>query len=185
MADDTSTPTTPTPDQPQEPAAAAPVVETLGEPGKAALEAERKARRDADRQLKETLARLKEFEDRDKTETQKAADALAATAKERDDARAEAARFRAAATHGLTADDLALLDGIPADQIEERAAKLAARLTPAKLPTAPSAAGQGNVGKPVGNGSPQLARGDLAGMTPEAITQAKAEGRLNTLLGIN
>ena len=39
-------------------------------------------------------------------------------------------------------------------------------------------------GKPVGNGATQLTRGDLAGMTPEQITQAKAEGRLDTLLGI-
>lgn len=30
----------------------------------------------------------------------------------------------------------------------------------------------------------QLTRSDLAGMSPEAIVQAKSEGRLNDLLGI-
>lgn len=30
----------------------------------------------------------------------------------------------------------------------------------------------------------QLCRGDLAGMTPEQIVEAKADGRINDLLGI-
>lgn len=69
-----------------------------------------------------------------------------AAAKEAD-ARAEAAERRAALaeaaiTHGLTKDDLELLDGVPADQIEDRAKKLAARLKKA----APAASSGNEVG---------------------------------------
>lgn len=61
--------------------------------------------------------------------------------------RAEAAERRAALaeaaiTHGLTKDDLELLDGVPADQIEDRAKKLAARLKKA----APAASSGNEVG---------------------------------------
>lgn len=187
---ETTTPT-PTPAEvaaaPQEPAAAAPVVadEHLGEAGKAALDSERKARRDADRLAKELAAKLKEYEDRDKTEAQKQADAIQAAKAELDAARAEAARYRAAAKFGLTEDDLALLDGVPGDQLEERAAKLAARLAPVKLPAAPPASGQGNVGQPVNSGKTQLTRDDMKRMSADEIVAAKAEGRFNVLLGIN
>lgn len=52
------------------------------------------------------------------------------------------------------------------------------RLTPAPAPRS---------GGPVGGGAPtpgQLTRDDLKGMKPEDIVKAKAEGRLNQLLGI-
>lgn len=56
----------------------------LGDAGEKALKAEREARRAAEKQTREAkkaatdaLARVKEFEDRDKTETQKAADRIA------------------------------------------------------------------------------------------------------------
>ena len=42
---------------------------TLGDGGKKALEAERKARRDAEQLLKDTQAKLQEIEDKDKTES--------------------------------------------------------------------------------------------------------------------
>ena len=58
--------------------------EDLGDGGKKALEAEREARKNAERQLcdakkaaEAAAAQVKEFQDRDKTETQKAADRIA------------------------------------------------------------------------------------------------------------
>lgn len=67
MADD-DTGTTP----PAAPAAdPAPPTDGLGEPGKKALDEERKARRAAERERDAQAARLKEFEDRDKTDAQK------------------------------------------------------------------------------------------------------------------
>ncbi len=148
MADETPTPT-PTPPAP---AASTPDADQLGDAGKAALDAERKARRDADKALRDAQAQLKAYEDRDKTDTQKAVDDLASARAERDAALAEAARYKAAVDNGLSADDMALLDGIPADQVPERAKKLAARLAPAKPPAAPPASGQGNTGAPLNTG---------------------------------
>lgn len=52
--------------------------DALGEPGKKALDAERKARRDAEQRAKDLEAKVKEFEDRDKTEQQKLAEELEA-----------------------------------------------------------------------------------------------------------
>ena len=82
MADETSTTTTEAaPEAAQsapEPAGAAQADQTLGESGKAALDAERKARRDAERQLRTLSEQLKGYEDANKTELQKAADRAAA-----------------------------------------------------------------------------------------------------------
>lgn len=160
---------------PQEPTAVAPEVEQLGDGGKAALAAERTARREADKQLKAALARLQEFEDRDKSEAQKQAEAAQATANERDAALAEAARLRAAVKFKLTEDDLTHLDGIPADRVEAIAEWVASRTATTTAPAAPSAAGQGNVGKPIGAGTiaeqlqQQIDAASKAGRHAEAI----------------
>ena len=126
--------------------------------------------------------RLAEIEEAQKTEAQKLADRLAQA-----EAKAQAAELKALRS------DIAQAKGVPAGLLtgsteEELNASadmlLAFRGEAPKTPAAPPADGQGNVGKPVGNGSPQLTRADLAGMTPEAIVQAKSEGRLNDILGI-
>ncbi|OZC62352.1 hypothetical protein CH267_02105 [Rhodococcus sp. 06-621-2] len=79
--------------------------------------------------------------------------------KERDDAKAEAAeakaeaaRERAARKYGLTDDDLAFLEGVPADKFDERAKALSERLktaTPAGKGAAPID-GKGDKPKPKG-----------------------------------
>ena len=131
--------------------------------------------------------RLAEIEEASKTAEQKAADAAQVTVKERDNALAEAARLRAAVKFGLSEDDLAHLDGIPADRVEAIAEWVASRTTaPVKLPAAPPAAGtQGNVGKPIGSGSEaeQLAQGidaaTKAGRHAEAIHLKRQLSALN------
>ncbi len=113
----------------------------LGEAGKKALELERKARRDAESKLKELeplAARLKEFEDQSKTDAEKAAEARQTAERERDDAKAEAARLRAAIKHGLSGEDLDLLGSGTADEIEARAQRLADRLAGAGKPRPPA-----------------------------------------------
>lgn len=127
--------------------------------------------------------RLAEIEEAQKTETQKLADRLAAAEKRAQDAELKALRSEIAQAKGVPA---ALLTGSTEDELNASAdALIAFRGSAPKPPAAPPAEGvQGNVGKPVGVGSPQLTRADLAGMTPEAIVKAKAEGRLNDLLGI-
>lgn len=66
-----------------------------------------------------------------KTDEQKAADERAAIEAERDAARRDARMSRAALKHGLTEDDLALLDPAGTDaEFDARAAALAERLSP-------------------------------------------------------
>ena len=71
-ADPNSTPpATPPASTFTDPATPPPVDGVLGEAGKKALEAERAARKEADKLLADARNKIKEFEDRDKSETQK------------------------------------------------------------------------------------------------------------------
>ena len=132
----------------------------------------------------EKAKRFDALEEASKTEQQKAADAAAKSATERDEARAEAARLRAAVKFGLTEEDLTHLDGIPAERVEAIAEWVASRAPAPKAPAAPPATSQGDVGDPIGGGTGQLSRSDIAGMSPDEINSARAQGRLNVLLGI-
>ena len=126
--------------------------------------------------------RLADIEEAQKTEAQKLADRLAAAEEKATKAELKALRSDIAQAKGVPAG---LLTGSTEEELNASADALREfRGEAAKPPAVPSAAGQGNVGKPVGNGAPQITRGELESMTPEQITQAKAEGRLDTLLGI-
>lgn len=85
----------------------------LGEGGKKAIEAEREARRQAERQLREARAALKEYEDRDKSElellrerAESAEKAAAAAELAVQAAEQHALRTRVAATKGVPAERL-------------------------------------------------------------------------------
>jgi hypothetical protein len=94
-------PAGPPTDPPADPPVDPPEDEPLGDGGKAALAAERKARKAAEKLAAEHAAKLQAIEDRDKTEAQKLADAKAAA-----EQRAEAATRRAvtAEIRALAAD---------------------------------------------------------------------------------
>ncbi|KUN99494.1 hypothetical protein [Streptomyces resistomycificus] len=77
--------------------------EGLGDGGKKALEAERREKRAAQKELTELQKRLQAFEDRDKSEAQKLAEAKAAAEKDAADARQELMRYRIAADKKLPA----------------------------------------------------------------------------------
>ena len=107
---------------------AAPDDEPLGEAGKRALQREREARKAAEKAAAEAAAKVKEYEDAQLSEKER-------LERERDEAREnatakarEAALYKAAVDYRLTSDDLELLDGIPAEQIDDRARRLAERL---------------------------------------------------------
>lgn len=72
--------------------------------------------------------KVKEFEDRDKSETDKLKDDLAAAQDDATTGKAEVARLKAAIKHGLSEDDLDLLGTGTPDEIEARAERLAKRL---------------------------------------------------------
>lgn len=101
---------------------------------------ERTAKENAD-----AAKRLKELEDRDKSEAQKLADALEAEKAKGSTASAEAARLRAAIKHGLSEEDLDLLGSGTPEEIERRAEGLAQRLAAAgkAMPTASPDLGKG------------------------------------------
>lgn len=115
---------------------------------------EETARRNA-----EAAKQWAQYQDSRKTEDQKAQEEREQLIQERDEARRQAALFEAATKHGLSAEDLALLDGVPADQLTERAEKLAARLKPVRQPS-PSA-GIGRETPPNARASQDWLRGAL------------------------
>lgn len=124
-----------TPEAPPAPAAPADVTPEppktdgpLGEKGLAALQAERDARKQSDKALADALAKVKEFEDRDKSEAEKSAERLAAAEKVAVDATREALRYKIAAKHGISDDDAELfLTGNDEDTMQRQAARYAER----------------------------------------------------------
>lgn len=74
----------------------------LGDSGKRALAAERRAKREAEQKAKDLEARLKELEDKDKSEGEKLAAKLAAAEKDAADAKAAVLRYEVAGEKGLT-----------------------------------------------------------------------------------
>ena len=110
---------TPPPAAPNvEPEGAKPADDTLGAPGLAALKAERDARAAAEKSAAEALAKLKEIEDRDKTEAQKTQEALEKAQRELADVTLAKTRAEVAASKGVPA---ALLVGQTQTELEASA----------------------------------------------------------------
>ncbi|WP_280442236.1 hypothetical protein [Nocardia brasiliensis] len=109
--------------------------EGLGEGGKKALEAERKARADAEKAQRAAEAKVKAFEDAQKTDAEKQADRLAAAEKEAADAKVDAQRFKAAARHQISDADAELfLTGADDKTIGRQAERLAELMAAAAAP---------------------------------------------------
>jgi hypothetical protein len=102
----------------------------------------------------EAAARLREIEDAQKSEAQRAQEALAEAQREAETARLEALRLRVGVSAGLPPEAISRLQGSTEDEIAADAAKLAELLKPAAPPVA---------GKP----SPTLQSGAVP---PEAQT---------------
>lgn len=108
----------------------------LGDPGKKALSAEREARKQAERELAAATARLKEIEDANLSDMERAQVEAQEAKAEAAKAHAELARFRVAAAHGITdQDDISLfLTGDDEETLTRQAQRLAER---ASAPTTP------------------------------------------------
>lgn len=124
-------------------------------------------------------ARLKEIEDANKSEVERITDELAESRLAAAETAAEAARLRAAVKHGLSEDDLALIGTGTPEEIEDRAAKLAARLEAAGIPPTPGTPGERTKRTPY----PDRGQGAPTGETPNldaliADAQAKGDVRL-------
>jgi hypothetical protein len=123
-----------------------PASEPLGEGGKKALDAERNARKAAEKAAADLKAQLDQINQANESAVEKAQreakEAQEAAAK----ATADALRFRVAAKHGLSDEDADLfLTGTDAETLERQAAALVAR-TPSSPKPDPSQGAKGSQG---------------------------------------
>lgn len=129
MADD-PTPT-PKPDPEDAPKDPAPTPDdTLGDAGKRALAAERQRARDEKKRADELAAKLREIEDRDKSETQRAQAAAAEAAKRAEAAESRLVRLEVAADKGLTPGQAKRLVGTTREELEADADEILAEFSP-------------------------------------------------------
>ncbi|WP_433658047.1 hypothetical protein ACQPW1_39735 [Nocardia sp. CA-128927] len=109
--------------------------EGLGDGGKKALDAERQARKDAEKAQRAAEAKVKAFEDAQKTEAEKQADRLAAAEKDAADAKVEARRFKVAAKHSISDEDAELfLTGADDKTIGRQAERIAELMSGSAAP---------------------------------------------------
>ena len=121
----------------------------LGEPGKAALNAERKARREAEKQLKALTDRLQAIEDKDKSDLERAQSRLAELEKQYGEERAQRLRLSVASQHSIPADYVDLLTATDEEGLEQQAARVAQLVKASSAPEFARNPGQG-----AGNGEP-------------------------------
>lgn len=91
----------------------------LGEGGKAAIAAERKARRDAEKQARELAAKVQEFEQRDMSEQEKLEKRATEAESKLTPLQLENARLKVALAKGLTGDKAILADRLRGSTEEE------------------------------------------------------------------
>lgn len=121
--------------------------------------------------LQAKALKLSQIEEANKTDAEKREEAFNTTAKERDEARRDAALARAALKHGLSEDDLELISEGPAEGIEARAEKLAARLGEKRTAgPSSSAISRTNTTKPAGDFDAAIAAARTARNFPLVVT---------------
>jgi hypothetical protein len=102
--------------------------EELGDAGKRALEAERKARRAAESRLRELEAKAKEAEDAEKTEVERLKGQVADLTKRAEGAELTAARYEVAAAKGLSPAQARRLVGSTKEELETDAEEMRVEL---------------------------------------------------------
>lgn len=136
--------------------------------------------------IRKANAEAKALRDRAKTAEDKVA-TLEASATETAKLREQLMRAEVALDLGLPAALAKRLQGDTPEAMKADAEALLALVAPkaaAPKPTRPVESLQTGTGTGTPGTPTQLSRSDLRGMSPEAIVAAKAEGRLNDLLGV-
>jgi hypothetical protein len=131
--------------------------------------------------FKEQADKWREYEQSQKSEHEKLAEKLTAAEQLASEATARLTRYEVASQKGIPAEALDLLTGSTREELETAADKLLSLIgeqTKNKLPM-PDV----NQGKPAPATVGQLTEADLDGMSPTEIMRARAEGRLDELLG--
>lgn len=103
----------------------------LGDPGKRALDAERDARKVAEKEAKDLKARIAELEDKDKGDVERLKGQVATLTQERDDLAAKVPRLEVALEKGLTAAQARRLVGDTKADLETDADDIIATFKPA------------------------------------------------------
>lgn len=125
--------------------------ETLGDGGKKALEAERKARADAEKAAKDYKAQIDALSDAKLTETERLQKQIDALTADYQAAQVEAARNRVAAEEQIPAGLVSYLNGGDEAAIRESAKALKSAIAAAAKPGTPAPdPSQGAAGAPVG-----------------------------------
>lgn len=123
-----------------------------------ALAAERRARRTAEKTLKELQAKLQGLEDKDKTEAQRLTDAVTVAEKRAYDAEQSLLRIEVGADKGLSAAQAKRLVGATREELEADADELLATFGAAGASKPESDAGAASAAdkpKPAGRGRPK------------------------------
>lgn len=111
--------------------------------------------------------RLRKFEEAEKSEAQKAADAVAAAQKAEADARAEAVRYKAAAAHGIGPDDIDLIGSGSEDEVMARAERLGRLIADSRELAASKTS---ETGKPTGASQTPAQKAWHPGATPVDVS---------------
>lgn len=111
--------------------------DNLGDAGKRALTAERDARKAAERELSEARARLKEIEDANLSEIQKAQRDAEEARSQLAILQLESTRSRVALEKGVPSDLIEFITGDTAEEMAAKADVLVARLSPASTTPKP------------------------------------------------
>lgn len=136
-----------------------------------------RALRKANKEAETLRLKLKEFEDRDKTEAEKLVARAEAAESELSKTKAEALRARVALAKGLPPALADRLRGDDEDQLLADADELLALTNTRRKP-----AGDVDQGARQDDRPKQLTREQLKGMTPAQIVEAKKAGRLDDAL---
>lgn len=151
------------------PDAGAEADEPLGEAGKQALVNERKAAKAAEKRAADAEARIKEFEDRDKSDAQKLQEERDAAVTERDTLRTQTLRRDVADEKGLTAAQAKRLVGTTREELEADADDILAT-----LPVAPAGPKFGDVNQGHrSGGGPTSPAEDFAGFLRQQLGTTK------------
>jgi hypothetical protein len=132
--------------------------------------------------LREDADKWREYEASLKPAQERLAEELATSKAEAESARATLLRYEVANDKGIPADALRLLTGSTREELEESADTLLALIaTQSKQkPSLPD----GNQGQPAPSTAGQITdRNLLKDMTPAEVMKAKADGRLDSMLG--
>lgn len=112
--------------------------EPLGDGGKRALQAEREARRAAEKAAADAAARIKEYEDRDKSELEKLQEKAHAAEQRAAELERETLRHRVAAQYGIATEDAQeLLTGSDEDTLTRQAERISQLNASARQAVAP------------------------------------------------